>query len=641
MATEAAEAAIAVTACGSLFEKPALAFASLRIKQQPKARSGSSKQTGRSEIGSFLDRLFPHGTFLDGLACERPGRISFYMPRRQSPAATTVALQSRAPSEMNASRAKQLITTPTLGSKAAGGGSKQSAALDDATTGAACDSSAAVGLKHGTKEERRLATMHRRIEEQQEYERSLKSEAQLQAEAAAQAKAEARQARIRERQRQQQQHQQHQQQQQQQQQRQRRQPPPRSHDAVTPPLEAMGAEDVSSPLAEARMRRIIILDIEGEDEEHNDAPSMQQHDVTHADKGAQPAGGGGGKARPAEVQARQAEAHKRMEQKRQEQAAAAAIAAARKEAAQRERVAKQSLANQEKAARLSRIREQRLEAASAVGAKMEAKAEAEAEAKAEAKAEGAESTTTSGERAAAETAVETAAQARAQTAAQAAAQRAAARVAAKEEAARQAKRATEKRMAERAAEFALKEQRAKAAAHAKSTAGAKRYQEEASSSSKAAPDAATLDRARQRLAELEALLEAKYGHEKDEEVEAEKPPEEEYGEEGAVAYAELERPVGYTADLETPVGSEAETTSHEAESEADYSACWQCAVAAGGCLRPCHLDEFKALRFGREASYEPSVYFSNDTTGDAVCEACFHAHFGEEERQALRVVEPI
>ena len=77
-----------------LFDKSSFSPSHRRFEAAP-ARSGSER-AARSKTGQFLDRLFPHGDFLDGLAGERPGRISFYLPMR--PSTRLLRLSDNAPS---------------------------------------------------------------------------------------------------------------------------------------------------------------------------------------------------------------------------------------------------------------------------------------------------------------------------------------------------------------------------------------------------------------------------------------------------------------------------------------------------------------------------------------------------------------
>ena len=597
-------ASMAITTFNSnLFEKSSCKLSSsLRSIQSSGPRSPSGRRSkARSEIGIFLDRLFPHGTFLDGLACERPGRCSFYIPLQcRSP------LQHRGIAEANADRAPRRSNeqspspSRTKASKSFQGADalrhnaseqhpkKKPTPLDAASCGSeasnplpngSCASGAeqpCVPLANDAKqpgakvrcadrEERRQRILQQRLEEQRQYEVSLKSEAQLQAESAAHAKAEARAARIRERQ---QAAQQQAEKRQQQAEKQRQAAVQRALEQEEQPTlgQAFSEADaeVSSPLREAREHRLFIVE-----DDKDQGEQMQEEDIEAT--GGQPQAAAplprqvGVEKKREEMGGGEAEQQRRnaaSEAKRTEQEAAAA----RKEAAQRERAERQRRANEEKAARQRRFKEERLAAATAQAEKLGLGVPQDRAGN-------------KWERECALQDLEGRSMPVENMAASEAAERAAARVAAKEEVARAAKRAAAAEAAERLAAIRLREQQAKADAAKIAESKieeARARKKQVAVEGQAAGEAAAMARARQRLAELESKV-------------------------SAVAWSWTDKCNG-----------------------------WWCDVAADGCLRPCDSDD-----------YAPAVRFANGG-GYVACEECFDSHLSQpEQRRGFIRVEPV
>ena len=257
-----AEPLDAAATFNGLFEKPTISTSTTQRTSSSAAsssRSGASGSSGgggggggralhagpslaenektRSEIGTFLDRLFPHGDFLDGITSERPGRCSFYkqltqalQPKRPSEANTAAGTGGGTPGAVAAKPRRGAQSPSWMATRRPSGAEPATPQLkareqlvpasSNGITGLAADDrpTSARQLKLSLKakssldakaaaEERRQRIMQRRLAEQAEYESSLKTEAELQAEQQAQAKAEARAARIKERQQQQQQQQ--------------------------------------------------------------------------------------------------------------------------------------------------------------------------------------------------------------------------------------------------------------------------------------------------------------------------------------------------------------------------------------------------------------------------------------------------
>lgn len=212
-----------ITLDNGLFEKPTLSVASSARSSASASSAGSRPSAGpslassnksRTEIGTFLDRLFPTGDFLDGLAAgdSRDGsqRASFYK-RQPLGAATVSATNSRATPQP-----KRTPQSPSWMAKRGGGGEAPKArerllpSSSNAITGESNEdrTASAVQLREDLKAksskdalsaaEERKRRIKERQAEQAAFENSMKSDAQVKAEAAAAAALEARQQRIRE-----------------------------------------------------------------------------------------------------------------------------------------------------------------------------------------------------------------------------------------------------------------------------------------------------------------------------------------------------------------------------------------------------------------------------------------------------------
>ena len=197
-----------------LFEKPPI---SQRSETGSSASNCCPEATGSTPTGNFLDRLFPSGDFLDGIAAAAKGRCSFYKPPALG--ACKAAEVNARPRPVRPQSPTWMAHKPTVAvgpqqpkareRQVPNSSSGASSSLHSDTRNASPQQVRQELKSKSSKDaetvaEDRRARIRERQAEQAQYETSLKSSAQLKAEHAAKLKADARAARIRERQQQQQ-----------------------------------------------------------------------------------------------------------------------------------------------------------------------------------------------------------------------------------------------------------------------------------------------------------------------------------------------------------------------------------------------------------------------------------------------------